>query len=277
MTPESFLILKTSIFVGYWTDIVKPRSFSEKIIYCKLYRPNPLANVLADKYKVREYVKERVGGLVLNELLWVGEEGSSIPFDELPDKYVVKANHGAGLNIFVRCLDEEKRDEIISTANEWMRKKYGESTRSYELQYDEVKPKIIVERMMEDSTHGIPIDYKFFCFHGIPRYVQVDIDRFDDHRRNIYDDGWNLMPFELHYRNGRSVSRPKKLEKLLQVASDLSKSIDFCRVDLYLVNGTDVRFGEVTLYPGGGFERFFPKRWDFELGRLWDIPEQTND
>ena len=190
--PEAFVRIKTSIFTGYRANIAQPRSFSEKVVHSKLYRPNALASLLTDKYRVRDYVADKVGGDLLNELLWVGHNPDDIPFDELPEPYVVKANHGAGLNIFVHTKEQEDRQEIRRQVAFWMQMSYSQHTRSYETQYDDVERKILVERMMVDADHGVPLDYKFFCFHGKPYFVQVDIDRFGDHRRNIYDIGWNL-------------------------------------------------------------------------------------
>jgi len=275
LSPERFVQLKTTIFTGYWAHIAEPRSFSEKVVHSKLYRPNVLAPFLADKIRVRQYVTDRLGDEILNELLWVGTDPQDIPFDRLPEEYVVKANHGAGLNIFVHSPDQEHRNEIKQQASSWMHMSYSQHTRSYESQYDRIASKLLIEQMMVDSKYGVPLDQKFFCFHGEPLFIQVDIDRFGDHRRNIYDAKWQIAPFELHYRSGRDIPRPSRLIDMLEIARRLSSGIDFCRVDLYLLDDKDIRFGEITLYPGGGFERFFPRKWDFELGKLWNINSEV--
>jgi hypothetical protein len=276
LRPELFVQIKTSIFTGYWANISRPRSFSEKVVHSKLYRPNPLACVVTDKLAVRDYVSARVGKALLNESIWQGTDPEKIPFDELPDRYVVKANHGAGLNILVHSRAQQDESEIIRLATQWMDITYSQHTRSYELQYDDVDRRILIEHMMVDDQWGVPLDYKVFCFHGEPRFIQVDIDRFGDHKRNIYDTDWNLTPFEIHYRRGKKIHRPGNLAEMLDVARKLSAEFDFCRVDLYLINDEDLRFGEITLYPGGGFERFFPKQWDFELGKLWNISSEVS-
>jgi hypothetical protein len=276
LSPRLFVQIKTSIFTGYWANISSPQSFSEKVVHSKLYRPNPIAGVITDKLAVRDYVSERVGKALLNELIWQGSNPEMIPFDELPDRYVVKANHGAGLNVFVHSRDQQDKSEIIRLATQWMDTTYSQLTRSYESQYDDVNRRIFVEHMMVDDLWGTPLDYKVFCFHGEPRFIQVDMDRFGDHRRNIYDTDWNLAPFEIHYRRGKMVPSPASLDEMLDVARKLSADFDFCRVDLYLINDKDLKFGEITLYPGGGFERFFPRQWDFELGELWTLSSENS-
>lgn len=275
LSPDTFLKIKASVFVGYWANVKTPRSFSEKILHSKLYCPHRLASIVTDKFGVREYVSERVAPQILNDLYWHGTDPDKIPFESLPDSFVVKANHGAGLNIFVQNNELVDRGAIRREAATWMDMSYSEYTRSYETQYDGINPLILVERFMKDSRYEIPLDYKFFCFHGEAHFIQVDIDRFGSHKRNIYDTDWNLAPFELHYKNGRDIPRPPKLRQMLEMVKKLSADFDFCRVDMYLLNDKEIIFGEITLYPGGGFERFFPRRWDFELGERLNLHSEV--
>lgn len=276
LSPSVFLNIKMSIYAGYLANVKQPRSFSEKVGYNKLFNPNPLASTVTDKYKVRAYVEEKVGASVLNETYWVGTEPKEIPFDSLPNTFVLKANHGAGLNYFVSDKKSMSITNVIESASLWMSMTYSEQTRSYETQYDDIEHCLLIEKFMHDEVYGQPLDYKFFCFAGEPEYIQVDIDRFDKHRRNIYDKKWNLAPFELHYRSGGDVEKPVKLQEMIDIARALSSDFEFCRVDLYLLNNKDIIFGEITLYPGGGYERFFPKSWDFELGKLWTMSASGN-
>jgi len=271
LSPIIFVKLKVSIFVGYWANVTYPRSFSEKIVHSKLFYPNPLASQITDKFRVRDYVSKKASSEILNELYWVGNDPDRIPFDSLPKSFVVKANHGAGLNIFVKDGADLAKDLVRQEARFWMEMTYSALTRSYETQYDGIDPVILIERFMTDDHYDHPLDYKFFCFHGEPWFIQVDIDRFGHHKRNIYDAAWRLAPFELHYRNGRDIPRPNKLDEMLEIARKLSADFEFCRVDLYLLNDEQILFGEITLYPGGGFERFFPRQWDFKLGELWHL------
>ena len=52
---------------------------------------------------------------------------------------------------------------------------------------------------------------------------------------------------------------------MLQLAEKLSVNIPFVRVDFYEVDGK-VYFGELTFFPGSGFEEFTPESADYELG-----------
>jgi len=70
--------------VHYKTDIENPKTFDEKIQWLKLYENLPIKSQLADKYLVREYVKEKIGEEYLIPLLGVWDKFDEIDFDKLP-------------------------------------------------------------------------------------------------------------------------------------------------------------------------------------------------
>ena len=45
------------------------------------------------------------------------------------------------------------------------------------------------------------------------------------------------------------------------------------RVDYYEVNGK-LYFGELTFYPGSGFEKFSPVEWDYKIGEWLKLPNK---
>jgi len=60
--------------VGYTPNLRNPTTFNEKSTWRKLYERDPLLPLVADKYKVRDYVRERlkhVEGDILIPLLYV--------------------------------------------------------------------------------------------------------------------------------------------------------------------------------------------------------------
>jgi hypothetical protein len=123
-----------------------------------------------------------------------------------------------------------------------------------------------------DGSGNIPIDYKFHCFHGKVELIQVDIDRFGDHKENFYSRDWNLYPFTLKAKNanwpiGDEVEKPSKLDEMIALSELLSVDFRYIRVDLYLVNDK-IYFGELTLHMGGGFAKFDPESYDLFFGNL---------
>jgi len=153
----------------------------------------------------------------------------------------------------------------LQTLKDWLAQNYYDLGREWV--YKDIPPKIICEKHLGLEL----IDYKIFYFNGEPQIIQLDIDRYSNHSRSIYDTDWNLQPFSLLYPNYKSIiQRPDNLDEMLYVGRKLSKDIPFVRVDLYSIHGTIV-FGEMTFFPGNGFEKFSPEEYDYEIGTLLDI------
>ena len=226
---------------------------------------NRLFTLLADKYRVREFVVERLGEEFLVPLLWSGRDPAEIPFDDLPQKYIVKANNGFGGHIVVDGVPDKPK--IIAKVSAALKENYYRSPGAREFQYHAIEPRVLVEEFLDDGNEFGPLDYRFWCFGGVPHLIQVDDCV---HGINVfYDLDWQKL--DLSYReNFRDVDipRPTELAVMLDAARKLSAGFDFVRVDLYLVHGR-IYVGEMTLTPLGGRFRFTPDRWNRELGDLW--------
>ena len=253
---------------GYQLNLKSPRTFNEKLNWLRLYDKHENWNVCADKFLVREFVKERIGEQYLIPLLGVYERGEQINFDDLPKAFVLKANHGSGWNIICMDKDQLDRQVTIGILNKYLHQNYYLIGR--EIQYKKISPKIVCEKFI--GTNGVvPEDYKFFCFHGVPHFIQIDENRQSRHTRVIYDTNWNLLPIEYGYPKGEQRERPERLEEMLKIVSELSKNEIFARIDLYVVN-QQIYFGEITFTPGNAIEKFIPSSIDLEWGNLIHLP-----
>jgi len=270
LSPKFYLKLMMFGLLGYWPNLKNPGTFNEKTAYLKLYPPQPLASIAADKWRVRDYVSQKGLSEILNQVYWYGNNPQAIPFDELPAQFVIKANHGSGWNIFVADKNNIDRDAIIAKCNYWLNTKYGKKGRWYESFYDNIEPLIIIEKFLEDKSGDLS-DYKFFCYDGKPKFVQVSFDRYTNHTRTYFDEEWNVIPMSLGNPRGKIIPKPICYDRMLQAAKRLSSDFNFVRVDLYEFNQAQVIFSELTLTHGGGFERFYPKEWDYKFGEYWKI------
>lgn len=137
--------------------------------------------------------------------------------------------------------------------------------------YKNLKPKLIIEELLNDSNGNIPVDYKFYCFNGEVKFLQVDFDRYSAHKRNLYDPDFNLINCGYAFPNKQITAfPPENFKELKLIASILSKGLDFIRVDLYSVENK-AYFGEMTNYPENGFGRFEPNEYDLFFGRYWRL------
>ena len=263
---------------GYKLNLKNPLSYSEKVVWKKIYDRNPLMPVAADKYRVRQYLKDILGEQKAKKnlipLLYVTDRPESIPFDALPEEYIIKANHGSGWNIIVEKNNPADRKQIIAQCRKWLGKPYG--LKKHEWAYQKIKRKIVIEKLLRDENGKIPADYKFLVFHGRCREIQVIYDRFADISIGWYAPEWNCLDIKgkrKWEKTANYMEKPAQLDSMTALAEFLGTPFDFIRVDLYLVNGK-IYFGELTNYPNSGRHSFAPVSQDFELGSKWKlIPE----
>lgn len=256
-------------------NLKDPKRYTEKIQWYKLYYRNPVMMECVDKYGVRKYIEKKGLGNILNQLYQVVDRPEEINFDQLPDKFVIKTTNGSGTNILVK---EKKTLNIAETKkklNDFLN--MAEASAGREWAYGGSSKKIIVEELLEDNSNkdkGIS-DYKFLCFNGKPVYVVYDKDRFSDHKRNFYDVNWNYVKVDSDCPCFEdSVKKPENYEKMVEIASVLSRDFPAVRVDLYNIEGK-IYFGELTFYPWSGYVQYTPDSFDFELGKYFVLPEKA--
>lgn len=242
-------------------DLEHPKTLDEKIQWLKLhtYRNNPLVNQCADKYRVRDYVAECNCGEILNELYGVYNNVDEVPWAALPNQFVLKWNFGCGQNLIV--MDKSKLD--IDAAKKKLKKWYRIRNTFYltysELQYRGIPPKLICEKLIETEDGSLPLDYKLYCFNGVPHCVLVCSKRGEmEHGAQYYffDKDWNLLRYNNRGKDAPAdftLPKPEGIEQVFDYAARLSKPFPFVRADFYLEHG-EVTFGELTFTPCGGFD-----------------------
>lgn len=254
--------------LGYVPRIRKPRTFNEKIAHRKLFEYDARYAQLADKWRVRDYVRQAVGSKYLTEVYAYFTDRTNFDARTLPERCVIKANHGAGFTLIRRSASDPNPEAISEIVRQWFSMPYGVETNEY--WYQEICPRVVfAEELLEDARYGIPLDYKFFVFHGRVRVIEVDHGRFSLHRQRFYDPQWRTLPFLREHPMAPPIEAPKHLGEMIEVAEALAEGFDFVRVDLYEPNGQRVVFGELTFAPAAGWGRFRPASWDLVLGSYW--------
>jgi len=249
-------------------NIANPETFTGKLYRRMLAWNRGVPQIfvrLADKLSAQEYVASKVGMEYLPRLLWHGQDPTSIPFNALPIEYVVKSNHASRQVMVVK--EPADHDAIIATCRTWINTNFYWVSR--EGQYLHIQPQIMIEQCLRGSDGSLPLDYKIWCFNGLPELIQVINFARDSH--SFYDTSWNAL--DLSYSIGKSRPdrpRPDRLDEMISIASRLSEGFGFVRVDLYNLDGR-IYFGELTFTPTAGNMKLIPDRWDLELGKKWDI------
>lgn len=253
-------------------DLKNPKALSQKVQWLKLYYRKPLYTQLADKYSVREYIKEKIGEEYLIPLIAVFESVAEIDFDQLPEKFVLKATHGCGWNVLCHGKSKLDREAVLKQLDHWLHTNLFDSSREW--QYKNIKPRIVCEKLLETPDGKALYDYKIFCFNGTPKIIEVDVGRFERVTRNMYDTDWNLMPCQCSFPNVPfPLEKPEQLPKLLELATALSQEMPYGRIDFYVHEGR-IYFGEITMHPGCGFMDWHPHEYDEIVGNMLVLPDK---
>jgi len=264
-------------FSGKKLNLENPKEFNEKLEWYKVfYRPKILTQ-LADKYEVRSYVKEKIGAKYLNELYAVYDNANDIDFDNLPDQFIVKANHTNSQNFIVKDKKTLDKKKAIKLFNKWLVKNQY-YRKGQEWAYKDIKPKLVIEKFLKEEDKKTLVDYKFYCFDGEPKFIDVHTDREDDHKQGCFDLDFNLLPFAKS-KNFKSISsdieKPSNLSEMVNLSEQLAYNIPFVRVDFYSVNGKSI-FGEMTFYPSDARKEFYPEEYNKIIGDYFKLPKLKN-
>lgn len=241
-----------------------PTDLIEKIYWLQFNTNTSLWTKCADKYRVREYVEEKDCGDTLNELYGKWDNPEDIKWGKLPKSFVLKTNNGCGQVVLVKDKDQLNIEETTSMLKKWVNKGYGHD--GAQLHYTKIKPCIIAEKLFtnKEEPDKSLVDYKLWCFHGVPEFFLVVFNRSKDgYLLSAYDLGWNNisdMAFNKtseHY-SGIEAPKPKSIKKMIEVAKKLSSNFPQVRVDFYDIDG-DAIFGELTFTTGYGYfsEEFY--------------------
>lgn len=269
--PVSATKLKYRLVTGKKLNLKNPKTFNEKIQWLKLFycRNNSLVTQCSDKYAVRQFVRDHGCGDYLNEIYGVWDCADDIEWKTLPEKYVLKCNHGSGQNIICDKNEGIDREEIKSLLKKWMKEDYGRT--NVELIYKGIPKKIIAERYIETEDKLPPKDYKFFCSYGKPILLFVASDRYDDQTKfDYYTPEWEWIPVKNNHPNAGKTQPPDNLTEMLEVSKKLSGEFPMVRVDLYSEFGR-ILFGELTFLHFGGSAPFDPEKYDRIFGDLFSI------
>ena len=242
---------------GKRLDLKTPETLNEKNLWLKFhtYWNNQLVKQCADKYLVREYVKEAGCGKTLNNLIAVYEKPEDLNLELLPNQFVLKLNIGCGFNHIVTDKAKENQDQIIHMMHQWLKTAKTYYLDYSEMQYKDVKPYFIVEAFLGDDKGNLPEDYKFYCLNGNCEMIMFCKDRnMSGHDAKYFymDKHWSMIT------NGVNdpdyvIEKPEALEEAIQYAEKLSKPFPYVRVDLYIIGNT-IYFGELTFSPSAGMD-----------------------
>lgn len=268
---ECYLQMRFRVNGGYSMKLNDPQTFNEKLNWMKLHYHNPQLPLMADKYAVKQFVADRVGEEYVVENLGVWNSSAEIDFDRLPQKFVLKCTHDSG-GVFI-CKDKScfDREGVCHEIERKMSKNYFPPGREWV--YKDIAPRVLADKFLEDGNNSatVNLDYKFWCFGGIPQYMYITVKN-DDVFENFYDMDFKPVAIDHGFKRlSPEFEKPQSFELMKELAAKLSAGIPFVRVDFFEIAGQPY-FGEFTFYDWGGLQPFRSYEQDLELGAMIDLP-----
>jgi len=267
--------LMKNVKMNYNDSYIK--TFQDKVNWLLVHDSPENKYKFVDKILLRNYSKKILGKDICVPLIKIYNNVNEINLSELPNKFVLKCNHGSRMNIICKNKSEFNLTKAKLKLEKWMKINYG--LENYEYQYNYVKKKIFSEIFLMDNI----TDYKFYCFNGIPKIIKVQSKYY---KKNIkmyhyYDLNWNITDIETKSQNNFKLpnsinfKKPKHLNKMIKYAKIFSKDFIFVRVDLYEFNDT-IYLSELTFSPANLRSPFKNEKQRIYLGSLLDLSKINN-
>ena len=256
--------------MGEKLDLKNPKTLNEKIQWLIINRYGIKEANLSDKVLSKKILKNKnIDKLEFPKTLYcienVKKENINELKEKLPDRFVLKCNHGSG-NVFV-CQNKNEFDfkGKLNILKKDLKKDYSRNFLEYH--YALIKPRIFFEEYLDDSFNPVPLDYKFFCFNGEAKVVMVCSGRKNGkYDATFFDENWNTLNYSTH-PSKQKIVKPTNLSKMFEIASELSKDSTFVRIDLYNINGK-IYFGEMTFTPAAGMSKTYTDEADRIMGDM---------
>ena len=244
-------------------------TFQDKLNYLLIHESPENKTEIVDKILLRNYSQKILGIDICPPILKIYNNVDEINLDELPNTFVLKCNHGSGMNIICSNKSKFNLPRAKKKIKSWMYSNYGLA--NFEYQYINVKKRIFAEKFLVKEM----INYKFYCFNGIPKIVRVKGHINRKNIYNIYHINWTLADIEFNFSyyfrdKSNSFKKPKNYEKMLNYSRLLSSKFCFCRVDFYEVEDI-VYLSELTFTPFNMYIKYKKKEMEIYLGSLIDI------
>lgn len=252
-------------------NLEQPIEFMEKIQWLKFNYYTDQYGYLVDKFAVRSFVEQTIGAKYLNGFIAIYDSVDEIILEVLPNQFALKGTHGSGYNIIVPDKSKLNWNKAKKQLQKFLVEDYSKT--NGESIYSVIQPRILAEEYLSQSADNYIVDYKFFCFHGMAKYVWVKTFHDGKYRNCYYDLNWEKIEDDSNTMNylNLDMKRPENFDEMITIANKLAHGFIFVRVDLYSIKDK-VFFGELTFFPWGGKQRLTVERFNKEFGDMIHLP-----
>lgn len=263
---ETYLKMLFPLKVGYRLNLNNPSTYNEKLQWLKIYYKKPIMTTMVDKFAAKDFAANIIGNEYIVPSYGVWKKFEDIDFNKLPNQFVLKTTHDQGGVVIVTDKNNFNKKAAEKKLKKHLKFEHFYLTREWP--YKDVKPQIMAEALLIDSTIEDLYDYKFYCFHGVPKIMYIAHGRQGDIcYLDFYDMDFNKLDISRpgYLQSNKKFSIPDNWELMKELARKLAVGFPHLRVDFYNINGK-IYLGELTFFQGGGLMKFSPQEWDYKLG-----------
>ena len=214
-----------------FANLSLPFKFNDKLLLKKLTDRDPKLSMYVDKYDVREWVRDQIGEEYLVPIIGIYNSIEDVNFEDLPSRFALKVTNGSQNNLI--CSDKSKIDweQKKKQIQKWLDFNYYKRTREWP--YKNNANRIIIEEFLETGGESL-YDYKFWCFNGKIEFVQIDIDRESNHKRDFYtQDFTEKINLKVTYPNsGLLLEKPANYDTMITIVEELANDFDYSRISV---------------------------------------------
>jgi hypothetical protein len=267
LDPVGYLKWQYRFITGRPLNLHQPTTYTEKLQYLRhfVYPLDPLVIKATDRVTMRDMLMEKRLKAHLIPSLGVYERVQDIPWDKLPNQFVIKCTHGSGMNVIVYDKRTLAIRRVKRQLQRWLRTDYGLKT--LERHYSPIPRKILIETYL-GVDHSLPIEYKIHVFHGQAKYLYVVTGRGQDIRYTHFLMDWTPYPgaqFNGWRASDYPIMEPPQFKTMVAIAEKLATPFPFVRVDLYAIKGK-IYVSELTFTPAKGTLKLADDKIDREMG-----------
>ena len=256
---------------GVRCNIDEPETIQEKLMWLNIYDADPLKSDCADKLKVKEYAKRILGEDISVPTLKVWDSADEINFDELPEKFVLKCNHGSGMNIIVKDKSQINEDNVRQQLSKWLSDDFA-FRNGFESHYHWIERKVFSEEML-GSGDGKLKDYKFWCFNGEPKFWTINDGNGHGNWMKFYDMNKTQLSYKRKdYPNepNFNIEIPTQFDDIVKYSNSLAQKFKFVRIDFYEIDNR-IYLGEMTFTPGAFIFKYENPEDEIKVGNLLEL------
>lgn len=276
ISDEKYLKIRYRATFGKKLNLKNPQTFNEKLQWLKLYDRKPEYTKMVDKYEVKKYVEKLVGKEYIIPTLGIYNTWEEIKFEELPNEFVIKCTHDSGSVVICKNKDSFNKNKARKKIEKALKRNFYINGREWP--YKNVKPRIIIEKYIEEMNSNSVKDYKLFVFNGKVKSSFIVTERDTGNPKfTFFDKDKNFMDIkQSEAENDPSLKMPEQYNEMVNIAEKLAKGTIQVRVDFYIINNK-IYFGELTFFDTSGFGKFEPEEWDLKLGEMLELPNEKSE